>query len=249
MRLSDPVAVILAAGRGVRMKSRLPKVMHPVCGKPMLAYVVDAAFGAGLRRVIVVVGKGHGIVERAFASSGIEFVRQSVQLGTGHAVRVARQALREHRGPVVVLCGDAPLITAKTIRRAIRLFRSTGSACTVVSTKCEHPHGYGRIIRNRTGDVERIVEENDASSAERRVREINSGNFVFAPVDLFEALEEIRPDNEQKELYLTDVVSVLVRKGKKVTSVVANEPSEALGINSRKELALAEATLRERLSD
>jgi len=245
-RLSGPVAVILAAGKGVRMKSELPKVLHGAAGKPLLHWVIDAVRRAGVKRILVVVGVGAGLIRQKFSNAGVEFVHQEEQRGTAHAVLQTRSLVARESGAVLVVSGDAPLITGATLRRALQAWRESGSACTVITASLDEPAGYGRIIRDRQGNVIRIVEEKDADDEERRVKEVNSGNYVFQARALFEALSEVKPNNAQKEYYLTDTVEILSAKGKKVTTVAASEPIEILGVNTLQELARVEALLRQR---
>ncbi len=242
------VAVILAAGQGVRMKSDKAKVLHEVCGRPMLAFVLDAMRGAGVRDLVVVIGHGADAVKAAFADypPPLRWVIQSERKGTGHAVMVTEPELSGFDGDVVVACGDSPLLSGATVARVMAAHRESGAACTVVTAEVPNATGYGRIVRNADGTVARIVEEKDASADEKKIREINSGNYVFDARLLFEALRHITSDNAQKEYLLTDVVAVLRRSGKKVLSHRADDPTEVLGINTREQLAEAEKALRRR---
>lgn len=243
------VAVILAAGQGVRMKSRSPKVLHEVCGLPMLAFVMDAVRDAGVARTVVVVGYGADEIRARFAEwdRPLRWVEQAEQKGTGHAVMVTEPELADFDGDVVVVCGDNPLLSASTVADAMAHHRGEGASCTVVTAEVADVTGYGRIVRADDGGVERIVEERDASEDEKHIREVNSGNYVFDARRLFEALKQITADNEQQEYLLTDVVGVLHSGGRKVLSHVAPDVTEVLGINSRRQLAEAGSILQERI--
>ena len=243
------VAVILAAGQGVRMKSDKAKVLHELCGRPMLAYVLDAMRAAGASEQVIVVGYGADEVKAAFADypAPLRWVLQTERKGTGHAVMTAESALAAYDGDVVVACGDSPLLTGETVSRVIATHRAEGAACTVVTADVANPTGYGRIVRAADGSVERIVEEKDASDDEKKIREINSGNYVFDARSLFASLKQIRPDNAQKEYLLTDVVGVLRRAGKRVMSHRAADPADVLGVNSREQLADAERIYQRRV--
>lgn len=250
--MSEPraaAAVVLAAGKGVRMKSKLPKVLHELCGMPMLAHVLEAVRQADVSRTIVVIGHGAEVVRERFTGwdAPLQFVIQGERRGTGHAVMMAEETLAGFDGDVMVVCGDNPLISAETVRNVVKTHRSSGAACTVVTAEVPDPFGYGRIVRNAEGSVEAIVEERDADDETKKVREINSGNYLFNARLLFESLKEITPDNVQKEYLLTDVVTVLRSKGHKVMSYVAPDPAEVLGINSRAQLADVSALMQQRI--
>jgi bifunctional UDP-N-acetylglucosamine pyrophosphorylase/glucosamine-1-phosphate N-acetyltransferase len=191
MQKQDLAAIILAAGQGKRMQSDLAKVLHPVLGRPMLEHVLDATDEAGVGRAIVIVGHQAERVRTAMAGRGVEFALQSEQKGTGHAVMQARPLLGEHRGEVLVLCGDTPLLTSETLLALLATHRGTAAAATVLTAELPDPTGYGRILRGLDGGVRRIVEHKDATEDERRVREINSGLFAFTTADLFTALDRV----------------------------------------------------------
>jgi len=246
--MSGAVAVILAAGQGTRMRSKRAKVLHPLCGRPMLHTVVETVRRAGAGRIIVVVGHQAEEVKAACAGLDVEFVLQPEQLGTGHAVAQTEPLLAHHNGPVLVTYGDTPLFRPQTIAELLERHQQSGAAATVLSAVVEDPTGYGRIVRDSaTGRFLRIVEQKDASEAEAAIREINSGTYCFDAPSLFAALREVRPLNAQGEYYLTDVLSVLTRTGKPVQVVVARDAREVLGVNNRLELAQAEAVLRRRI--
>lgn len=241
----DLVTIILAAGKGTRMKSKLPKVLHKAAGKPMLQHVLDAARGAGAKRSIVVVGFGGGQVKEAIGGQA-EFVVQSEQFGTAHAVRQAEPLLKDEEGTVVVLCGDTPLVTSGLIRRLYEGHKAAGAKATVLTAIMPDATGYGRIVRTPEGDVARIVEQKDATEEERRIREVNSGIYCFECRELFAALEKVGCHNAQGEYYLPDVLEILRMQGEKIQAVAADDYESTLGINSRVQLAGAEKILRRR---
>jgi len=244
-KMRDFVAVILAAGEGTRMKSNTPKVLHKVCGVPMLAHVVRAAKDAGASKVIAVVGKGAEEVKQYFQDTDIEFVLQERQLGTGHALLQARGAA-EGISLLVVLCGDMPLITGESIRAMVKYHIDHNADATVMTAEMDDPTGYGRILR----DGEKVIgirEEKDASDEEKRIREINSGCYCFDTKLVFEALTEIKNDNVQKEYYLTDVVEILNNKMKSVVAYVIPDAVQISGINDREQLAFAQKAMQQRI--
>lgn len=231
-------ALILAAGEGTRMKSDLPKVAHAILGVPMVSFVVTAARAAGCDRVVAVTGHGAETVERIL--SDVTCVRQERQLGTGHAVTCARDALLGIEGSLVVLSGDTPLMSADTIAGLIALRESSGSAVTVLTTRMPDPTGYGRIVRDRDGAVRAIVEDKDCTPEQRRIDEVNTGTYCFDGAVLFAHLERLTTQNAQGEYYLTDMIEVLNDEGLTVSAMETLDPLETLGINTR--VQLAEAT-------
>jgi len=247
------VALILAAGKGTRMKSALPKVAHLVGGRPMICHVLAAAAAAGASRRIVVVGHGAASVEEAARGEEVEFVLQAEQLGTGHAVMAARDKLAGPSGTltgtIMVLCGDTPLLTGGLLAELWQSHRAAGAAATVLTAVLPDPAGYGRIVRERGergGRVRKIVEQKDASPEELAINEINTGIYCFEAGPLFSALAEVGRENRQGEYYLTDVIGILAARGEKVWGMTAANWQETLGINSRLQLAEAEAILRRR---
>lgn len=243
--MSDLLAVILAAGKGTRMKSVLPKVLHPIGGKAMVEHVLAAAHMAGATRKVVVVGFGAESVEIALGTQA-EYVVQAEQLGTGHAVMQASSCLQDFEGTVMVLCGDTPLLRGETLAKLFAEHQSAQASATVLTACMADPTGYGRVIRDDNGQVLKIVEQKDATSSELAVNEINTGIYCFDRVVLFDALRSINCNNMQGEYYLTDVIGILAQKQTKVWAVQVDDPEETLGINSRMQLAEAEKILRKR---
>nr|WP_325191026.1 bifunctional UDP-N-acetylglucosamine diphosphorylase/glucosamine-1-phosphate N-acetyltransferase GlmU [uncultured Selenomonas sp.] len=241
----DFVTVILAAGKGTRMKSKLPKVLHQAAGKPMLQHVIDAADAAGARRNIVVTGFG-GEVVRQWIGDSVEYVEQHEQLGTGHAVLQTKELLLGERGTIMVLCGDTPLLTAELLARFHEEHVQSGAKATVLTAMMPNAKGYGRIIRRENGEVLKIVEHKDATEEERAIHEVNAGIYCFDAQALFTALTEVTNDNAQGEYYLPDVLGILRNAGEKIWAVVADNYESTLGINSRSQLAVAERILRRR---
>jgi bifunctional UDP-N-acetylglucosamine pyrophosphorylase/glucosamine-1-phosphate N-acetyltransferase len=230
-------AVILAAGKGTRMPAwDIPKVMHEVNGKPMVAHVVEAIRRVCDDRIYVVVGYKAEQVRGALGNTGVRFVYQNEQLGTGHAVVQCEEALKGFTGTVIVLNGDVPCLRPETIERFAHYHDAEGAAATVLTAVVENPTGYGRIVRAPDGSLLRIVEEKDASGEERRIREINSGLFCFEKEKLFAALSATDRDNVQKEYYLTDVIRVLKRGGEPVRAYRVDDPWEVSGVNTEEEL-------------
>ena len=246
--MADLTTIILAAGKGTRMKSSLPKVLHKAGGKAMLAHVLDAAKEAGAGRSIVVVGFGGAAVEEALAGEA-EFVTQAEQLGTGHAVLQTESLLRGEKGTVLVLCGDTPLLTGTLLKKFVEEHAAAGAKATVLTAVMPDATGYGRVIRAADGTVAKIVEHKDATKEELDVREINSGIYCFSAPDLFAALHEVGNDNAQGEYYLPDVLEILKQKGEKIFAVAADSYEETLGVNSRAQLAASEKILRRRKNE
>jgi bifunctional UDP-N-acetylglucosamine pyrophosphorylase / glucosamine-1-phosphate N-acetyltransferase len=238
--------IILAAGKGTRMKSDRVKVLHPLLGVPMLSYSIELAL-TGIRadRTIVVAGHQADRIQRAFGDSPVVFALQEEQLGTGHAVLQAVALLKHFPGTVLILCGDVPLVKAETVRSFIDDFHAGKSSLSVMTTVVQNPFGYGRIVRSPKGWVKAIVEEKDATGKERRIREINTGLYCVDASFLKEGLKEIGRDNAQGEYYLTDLVTIAGKRRLKCTAFPVSDPIEVMGINTRVDLAVAEETLRQ----
>ncbi len=248
--MSEPlVGVILAAGEGTRMGSAGPKVLLPICGVPMLEYVVRAFRGAGLRRIVVVVGKGADDVMDAFSGGGLEFVVQRQRLGTAHAVAEALAVMEGHTGAVVIAPGDAPLLSADNVQDLLRHHRRTGSDMTLMAARTTHVAGLGRVVRGDTGQVLRIAEELDASGEERLIAEVNVGVYCVALSRLREVIPLIRNSNRKAEYYLTDAVELLSRRGARVAVYLPHSPPRPVGVNTPEELRMAEEALRRRAGE
>lgn len=240
-----PAVVVLAAGMGTRMRSALPKMVHEVAGRPLVEHVVRAAAALEPDRIVLVVGVGAERVREALRERPVEFAVQEEQLGTGHALLAAREALAGHPGPVLVLNGDGPLITPATLREALAV-QGAEPGMTLVTTEVEDPTGLGRVIRGPGGGVERIVEHRDASPAEREVREINPGIYLF-DAGVWERAARLSNDNAQGEYYITDLPGLYLEDGLPVRAVRAADPSEVLAANDRAQLAVLERLLRDRI--
>jgi len=229
------------------MKSGLAKVLHQVNGRPMVQWVISAVREAGVERVVLVIGHQREMVREALRDEGVEFVVQAAQRGTAHAVLQAEAILRHFSGTVLVLCGDVPLLRARTIKDLLEFHHSSNALATVLTAELADPAGYGRIVRDPQGMVERIVEEKDASPQEKRIKEINSGLFCFQATALFPALREVRADNRQGEYYLTDLISILRGKNQRVAALLSPHQEEILGVNSPEQLSSVEKIMKERL--
>ena len=241
----DTHVVILAAGKGTRMKSARPKVLHRVAGLPLVEHVLACAAAIHPRTTIVVVGhQGEALTASLAGHQGLTFVVQEPQLGTAHALMTTEAALAGQTGLLVLLSGDVPLLTARTLQTLVDRHQTAGAAATVVTAIVEKPHGYGRIVR--TGQqIARIVEEKDASPAEREIREINSGIYAFSLEGLFDAVRSIAAENVQQEYYLPDLVAIYRQRGSIVETVTVSNPDEIRGINSRVELAAVSRIVRD----
>jgi bifunctional UDP-N-acetylglucosamine pyrophosphorylase/glucosamine-1-phosphate N-acetyltransferase len=243
MQLKSIAAVIMAAGKGTRMKSELPKVLHKLGEKPMVEYVVEAARAAEAERILLVIGHKWEQAKEALKHLPVEFVLQSEQLGTGHAVLQTEELLADFEGDVLVLSGDVPLLRANTVERLLGEHRQKEASATVLTAILDDPSGYGRVVRDERGLVKEIVEEKDADADQKRIREINTGTFCFDRFSLFSALSMLSNDNEQGEYYLPDTLKLLREEGLPVWAVVVADPRETLGINSEQELREMERLL------
>lgn len=241
--MSTVTAVILAAGKGTRMKSAKAKVLHELFFKPMLHHVLAAVTAAGIERQAVIIGHQREAVLASLAAYQISPVVQEEQLGTGHAVLCAEAACAEAE-LVMILCGDTPLIRPETLRAMLRQHQERGAVLSLMTTKLDNPFGYGRIISGTDGQVLRIVEEKDADEGQRAVREINAGIYLADRSFLFAALRQVGRNNSQGEVYLTDIVGIAVREGCRVENFVHCPAIDVLGVNSRVELAQAHAELQ-----
>lgn len=236
----------MAAGKGKRMKTGVPKVLHPICGKPILGYVLDAVRSLGAGNTLVVVGHGSDLVREALGDD-LDYVEQEEQRGTGHAVMVAMEELSSDYREVLVLPGDSPLVRADTLEELVDARRRSGAAASLLSVELENPEGYGRVIRGSGGEVKRIVEESDAGELERGVSEVNACTYALDRERLQESLAGLDTDNAQGEYYITGVVELMVAGGEVVVAVSA-PAEEVLGINDREQLAEAQAIMRSRIN-
>ncbi len=244
--MKNPNILILAAGKGTRMKSRKAKVLHHAGGAPLVSHVLRAALSVS-GKVFIVVGHQAADVKSLF--SGVTFIDQKEQLGTGHAVMCARETLRDFAGDLLVLPGDVPLIRTETIQEFLRFHREGNYDASILTAEIANPFGYGRIVRGKTNAVDRIVEHRDASPDILKINEINTSIYVFNTPLLFEALTKLRNDNAQSEYYLTDVIGILTSSQKKVGAWKTNQAEEILGINTRRELAYTDQVLRRRKNE
>jgi len=242
----DVTCIILAAGKGVRMKSEVPKVFHEILGKPMLSYVLQAAFDLDIKDIFVVIGHQSEVIRNFYRRLPITFVLQSEQLGTAHAVMQVEPVLKNLSSPVLVLNGDMPLIRTETLGRLVDEHGSKGSKATILTAIMDNAGSFGRIVRDKSGEIIRIVEQKDANEEELKIREINTGTYVFERDALFSALHEVKPLNVQKEYYLTDCIELLRKKGYRISSASVLESLEATGINTREELEMVERIMLER---
>jgi len=238
-------AVVLAAGKGTRMKSDLPKVLHKIAAKSLLEHVLDTVRLVGIDHTVVVVGHEAALVQETCGGPGLDFVLQEPQLGTGHAVQMAVPALRQG-GYTVVLAGDVPLLRAATLEKLVAGTVQSGAAAVVLTCVVPDAGAYGRIVKNAAGQVQKIVEARDATDEELAIGEYNTGVFCFRTDQLVEALASLTTDNKQGEYYLTDTVAYLVLRNRTVATVVTTDPDEVVGINTVAELGAAEAILARR---
>ncbi len=247
--MTDLHVVILAAGKGTRMKSALPKVLHRVAGRPMIESVLGAALSLAPRTTTIVVGHLQDLLRQGLSRyPGLGFVTQEPQLGTGHALLQTASVLEGQSGYVLLLSGDVPLLKRHTLAKLVKTHQETDAAITILTAVVEQPYGYGRIVRVK-GRVSRIVEERDASPVQRKIREINSGVYVFSLPGLFDALRGLATGNAQGEYYLTDLVSTYRRRRRVVETVMLEDPDEIRGINSRSELAEASRIVRQKKNE
>lgn len=233
--MGDTAVIIMAAGKGKRMKSNLPKVLHNLAGKPILNYVLDTVDQLEAKRKILIVGYKSDHI-RELIGDKIEYVEQKEQLGTAHAVLQTKRLLSDFKGDVLILSGDVPFLTVKILKKLLKYHQANNFCCTLVSTILKNPKGYGRIIRDKKGEINGIIEEVDLSAEKKKITEVNSGIYCVNKDKLFQALEKITPDNKQGEYYLTDLVEISLKEGLTVGNIIVNDYSEILGINSRLDL-------------
>ncbi len=247
--MEEITALILAAGKGTRMKSGVCKVLHPVAGRPMISYVIDAVHSCGFQKIVLVVGHESAEVRKVAGSSGVEFAIQEPQLGTGHAVASARDLFKEFSGDILILCGDIPLVQSRTIEELIRFHRGNESKLTVMTAFPEIAAGYGRIVRTDRGQVAGIVEDRDANDSQKAVKEINTGVYVANAKLLYSLVDKIGSNNSQGEYYLTDIVKEATKESIPVHAFVLANAKEATGINTRADLARVSAMVWNRLRE
>jgi UDP-N-acetylglucosamine diphosphorylase/glucosamine-1-phosphate N-acetyltransferase len=244
--MSGISTVILAAGKGKRMNSDLPKVLHSLNGRPMIHYVIDVAEEIGSEKIVVIVGHKKELILEATKGRNVVFVEQKEQLGTGHAVLQTRPLFQNYKGDILVLSGDVPLLTADSLKNLIKIHDQQKPLATLLTAELDDPKGYGRIVRNAAGYVEKIVEDKDADDIIRQIKEINVGIYIFQSESLFETLPMVKNDNRQGEYYLPDVIKMYVERNKKIAAVLTPDVEETHGINDVNQLKHAEQILLDR---
>lgn len=243
--MASALAVVLAAGKGTRMKSELPKVLVPVLGRPMVEYVLDSLEQAGVQQTVVVIGYRAELVRETLAHRpSLLYAEQKEQLGTGHAVMMCREQLAAHDGPVVILAGDSPMIEARSIKELLAAYERDRPACILGTAHKANPTGLGRVVRSADGQFQGIVEEKDATEEQRQITEVNLSCYLFDSKKLLAALDQVRNDNKQQEYYLTDCPGILLAQGENVQALPILTDRETLSINNMEELAIVEAALR-----
>lgn len=246
--MKDKLAIIvLAAGLGKRMKSNLAKVLHKICDKPMIEYVVDTLSFFLPVRIVVVVGHQAEEVTKILKDKKVEIVVQKELLGTGHAVAQTEQILSDFEGDILVVCGDTPLLKRDTLERLIQTHQASKATVTILTVTLNDPTGYGRIVTDLAGKVCKIIEDKDATEQEKKIALVNTGCYCFKSKNLFATLKKITNNNQQGEFYLTDVVEILKEEGEKIISLEALNPIEVMGINTQTELKKAEKRIMEDL--
>lgn len=246
--MKNRFVVVLAAGQGTRMKSKLYKVMHPVMGRPMVGHVVNAALDAEASEVITITGFGADLV-KDYLGDRSQYVYQEEQLGTAHAVEQAKDLLEGREGTTLVLSGDTPLLRAETLTQLMEEHEESNAKATILTALADDPHGYGRVIRAEDGSVSNIVEEKDASPEEKAVQEINTGTYCFDNEELFKTIEKVDNDNAQGEYYLPDVIEILKANNEKIGAFQLENMDEALGVNNRVALSEASALMKQRINE
>ncbi len=244
----ETVAVIMAAGKGTRMKSELPKVLHPLMGTPMVMHVVNACKDAGIRRIIIVIGNCAELVRETLGND-FEYVEQKEQLGTGHALMMAAPPLKDFTGDVLVLAGDTPFLTGEILKELVDKHQTSNAPATMLTALIDPPLSYGRIIRNDSGNILRITEARDATEEELEIKEVNTSHYCFQAERVFPLLDNLSTDNDQGEYYLTDVISMLVEGNEIVESITSEDPDILLGVNNRIHLSECVSIYRKKIVD
>lgn len=246
---SSALAIVLAAGKGTRMESELPKVLVPVCDRPMIRYVTDALREAGIDRIVVVVGYQADLVRAELTGEpGIDFAEQHEQLGTGHAVMMCREQLASHEGPVLVIAGDQCMVQVSSVRKLLEIFAEEKPACLLGTVDKDDPTGYGRILRDTDGNFVGIVEQKDATEQQREIKEVNVSTYIFESSELLATLDSLNSDNAQQEYYLTDCPALLLAAGKRVSAHKVLQPCESMSINNMGELQEVEQAMRQQMA-
>lgn len=245
--MTERYAIILAAGKGTRMKSKLYKVLHPVCGNPMVEHIMNRVTETAPNEIITIVGHGAELVKKQLGDRS-EYALQAEQLGTGHAVLQAEPFLKGKKGTTLVISGDTPLLTSETLNNLFEYHQGKNASATILTAKADDPTGYGRIVRDHVGIVEKIVEQKDATLEEARIQEINTGTYCFDNELLFDALSQLDTDNAQGEYYLTDIIEILKKAGKNVAAYLTEDFDESLGVNDRVALSKANELMRARIN-
>ncbi len=246
--LSDTAAIILAAGKSTRMNSDRPKVLHEICGRPMLGFVLSACRMAGVDKIVVIVGHGKEEVMAAFSDdSDLVWVEQTEQRGTGHAVLCAQESLKDFDGSVLVIAGDMPLIRRPALSELLHAREASNDAATIATTMIDDPTGYGRIVRDEDGQLEAIVEQRDCTEAQQEIREVNPSYYCFDARKMFETLGNVQVNPNSGELYVTDVVKVMRENGLSVSATVSINAEDATGVNSRLDLAKVGRLMQDRI--
>ena len=248
MKTLAPIAVVLAAGKSTRMKSDVPKVLHPVCGRLMIDYVLDAARAAGANQLVVVVGHRADLVRQSLAHhSDVTFAEQTEQKGTGHAVLMCESQLTGHEGSVLILAGDTPLLQGSSLKALLDAQTSEQASCVIGTADTNNNDGLGRVVRDEAGAFQRIVEQKDATPQQRRITEINTGCYAFNTPLLLQSLRKLQPNNVQSEYYLTDCPRILMDTGHKVVARCSLTIQEALGVNTRVQLSEVQTSIQQRI--
>ena len=246
--MDAPIAVVLAAGKSTRMKSEVPKVLHPVCGRLMIEYVLDAARAAGVTKLVVVVGHKADLVRQSLAlHADVTFAEQTEQKGTGHAVMMCEAALKGHNGSVLILAGDTPLLQGSSLKALLDAQSGENVACVIGTANTVNNDGLGRVVRDESGAFNCIVEHKDATPEQRKITEINTGCYAFNTPLLLQALRKLKPNNVQSEYYLTDCPRILMDDGHKIAASCSLTLEEALGVNTRVQLSEVQASIQNRI--